>query len=157
MDKQQQELIYKFSIFEKQIKQLKEQINVIENAILDIETLNNEIEELKGSKDKEILAAVGRGIYAKAKLISEELFVDVGEGNLVKKDIDSTKKIIEKQIKKLKEIQKDLDNAMNSLNQEMTKTFLESQKKQDFSCEDDSKENCECDDDCDCNKDNCRC
>lgn len=130
MDKEQQELIYKFSIFEKQIKQLKEQMDAVENAILDINSLGFGLDELKGSKDREILAAIGKGIYAKAKLTSEELFVDVGEGNIVKKDIEGTKKIIEKQTKKLREIQKELENAMDSLNNEITNVFLESQKKQ---------------------------
>ena len=47
--------------------------------------------DLKGKKGKEIFAPVGRGIFAKAKLDSEEMLVDIGNGNFLSKSIDEAK------------------------------------------------------------------
>jgi prefoldin alpha subunit len=120
MDEQeQQELYFKFSMFEKQIKELQQQIEAVENGIVDLTTLNFGLDELVGSKDKEIYAPLGKGIFVKAKLISEELNVDIGSGNLVKKNIPETKELIESQIKKLQGIKIELENSLEEIGKEI--------------------------------------
>ena len=114
MDENQQELIFKLSMYEQQIRNLQQQLEAVEKGILDMNNLNLGLDELIGSKDKEILAPIGRGIFVKTKLLSEELTVDVGDKNFVKKGIPDTKKIITEQIKK------ELNDSLDSLNQEMT-------------------------------------
>ena len=120
MDENQQELIFKLSMYEQQIRNLQQQLEAVEKGILDMNNLNLGLDELIGSKDKEILAPIGRGIFVKTKLLSEELTVDVGDKNFVKKGIPDTKKIITEQIKKLEEIKKELNDSLDSLSQEMT-------------------------------------
>ena len=39
-EQEQQELYFKFSMFEKQIKELQQQIEAVENGIVDLTTLN---------------------------------------------------------------------------------------------------------------------
>jgi prefoldin alpha subunit len=120
MDEQeQQELYFKFSMFEKQIKELQQQIEAVENGIVDLTTLNFGLDELVGSKDKEIYAPLGKGIFVKAKLISEDLNVDIGSGNLVKKNIPETKELIESQIKKLQGIKIELENSLEEIGKEI--------------------------------------
>lgn len=125
MENLEQELMYKLSLFEQQIQQVQQQMQAVEQAIEEMNFLNKGLDELVGSKDKEILAPIGRGIYANAKLLSEELLVDIGDKNFVKKSIPDTKKIISEQIEKLGEAQKDLEKTMEEINQDLTKTMNE--------------------------------
>lgn len=126
----QQELLYKLGVFEQHIKQLHQQLQLIEKNILDLNSLDFGIDEIKGSVGKEILGQLGRGIFVKANITSEELIVDVGNKNFVKKSISDTKKIIKEQIEKLHEIEKELKDKLEEINEEMTELVLEAQKNQ---------------------------
>ena len=127
-EKEQQELIYKFGLYEQQIRQLQQQLEAVEQAILEISSLNFGLDELAGSKEKEVFAPVGKGIFAKTRLISEDLIVDVGGKNFVKKSIPETKELIQNQIKKLEEIKKELEENIEKLGEELTAVFENSQK-----------------------------
>lgn len=124
-EKSQQELMNKLGMFQQQMQYLQQQFEAIERAVNEMNSLNYGLEDLRGKKDSEIFANIGKGIYARAKLVSEDLLVDIGERNLVKKDIDSTKKIIEMQIKKLEEIKQELNNNIENLNTEAQKMIQE--------------------------------
>ncbi len=128
MEKNQQELIFKLSIFEQQIRQLQQQINAVGEGIMELETLDFGMDELKNSKGKEILAPVGRGIFIKAKVESEEMIVDVGGRNFVKKSVLDTQETIKKQIEKLKEVQEELNKNLEEVGRDVEKTIGESQE-----------------------------
>lgn len=128
MDDKQQELIYKFSMFEQQIQQIQNQIQIIEQSMVEMNSLMNGMDELIGSKGKEILAPIGRGIFTKTKLLSEELIVDIGEKNFVKKNIPDTKKLIENQILKLEEARINLNQNLEKIGQELTQIMQEAQE-----------------------------
>ena len=125
----QKELTQKFLMFEQQIRLIQEQLQAVEQALFDLETVDIGLEELIGKNDNEILAPIGRGIYAKAKLISDELIVDIGGKNFVNKSIPDTQKILKDQIEKLKKIKEDLNLEMEKINEELTRVFVESQGK----------------------------
>src|SRR6056297_138457 len=118
--KTQQELNQKFQEYEQQIQQLQQQLQSVEYALKDMNNIDLGLDELVGKKDKEILAPVGRGIYVKAKLLSEELTVDIGGKNYVKKSIPDTKKILQQQINKLKNVQEELNDKLKEINNELT-------------------------------------
>ncbi len=126
---EEQEIALKFQIFEQQIRAIQEQLQAVEQVLVELGSLNLDLGELVGKKDDEILAPVGRGIYAKAKLMSEELLVDIGSKNFVKKTIPETKIILQKQIRKLEDIKTTLNGELEKINEEITKVFEESQKK----------------------------
>ena len=128
---EEQELIFKLSVFEQQIQQLQQQLQAIEQGIVEMSSLNTGLDELIGSQNKEILAPIGRGIFAKAKLISEELTVDIGGRNFVKKTIPATKKIIEKQIKKLEEVKENLNDNLERVSGELTNVMGEAQREKE--------------------------
>ncbi|HLD54765.1 MAG TPA: prefoldin subunit alpha [Candidatus Nanoarchaeia archaeon] len=130
MEQDQQELMFRFQMFEQQVQQLGQQLDAVERGIIEMTSLNIGLNELVGGKNKEIMAPVGRGIFAQAKLLSDELLVDIGEGKLVKKSIPDTQKLIEEQVKKLGQAKIELNNAMEQINEELTKTMIEAQKKQ---------------------------
>ncbi|MCA9487678.1 MAG: prefoldin subunit alpha [Nanoarchaeota archaeon] len=155
----EQELQVKFQIFEQQIMQIQQQLQRVDEAIMELNNLEEGLEELKGKKDSEILAQIGRGVFIKAKVIEEDLTVDVGGGNFVKKPIEETKEITSDQISKLGEMKELLEGELDKLNQEITKTMLEHQKSQSGHTHEHSHhgEKCNCGDDCDCDKEDCHC
>jgi prefoldin alpha subunit len=154
-EQEQQELLYKFSMFERQIREIQQQIEAIERGIVDLGTLNFGLDELVGGKDKEILAALGKGIFVKAKLLSEELTVDIGSGNFIKKSIPDTKALIEEQMEKLIQVKKELENNLQEMDKEISMMMNEAQghthsHKHECHCKE--GEECSCGDDCECEK-----
>ncbi|MBD3247492.1 prefoldin subunit alpha [Candidatus Pacearchaeota archaeon] len=129
-EQDEQELRVKFQMFEQQIRSLQQQMQAVEKAVNEMNTLKSGLNELKGQKDKEIKASIGRGIFVSAKLLSENLTVDIGDGKFVKKSIPDTQELIEDQISKLKDVQKELEGKMQEINQELTQTMLAHQEKQ---------------------------
>jgi len=58
----QQELIYQLSVFEQQMNQIQQQMQMVEQGISELGELGNGLEELKGKSGEEIMAPVGQGI-----------------------------------------------------------------------------------------------
>ena len=144
-----QELQIKFQMFEQQIMQLQQQLQAVDQAIVELKQLNIALDELKGNEGKEMLSPIGRGVFVKTKLVSDELIVDIGDKNYVDKSVPDTKKIIEEQIEKLGSSKEVLEGELEKLNQEITKAFLEHQKKnaesQDHDCKcDEENHSCGC-------------
>jgi prefoldin alpha subunit len=123
-------LIAKMGMYEQQIRYLQEQMEAVESAFLELTSLKSGLEEIRGGKEKEILAQIGRGIFVKAKITSEDLIVDVGGKNFVKKDISGTQKILKEQLKKIESIREELNINLEQMNEAITKEILESRKKQ---------------------------
>ena len=130
MENNQQELIFKLSMFEQQIQQLQQQLQAVEQSIVDMNSLNLSLDELNGAKGKEIFSPIGRGIFARTKLLSEELTVDIGAKIFVKKTVPETKKIINEQIEKLMDVKNDLNENIEKISEELQKTLTIAQKQE---------------------------
>lgn len=127
--KEQQELMFKLSLFEQQIRAVQEQMQAVEQALVESTQLKLGLDELKKSKNKEVFSSIGKGIFIKSKITDEELLVDVGGKRFVRKSISETQKIIEDQEKKLSDVQKDLEDKLEEINNELTKTYMTAQEK----------------------------
>ncbi|MEK6875313.1 MAG: prefoldin subunit alpha [Nanoarchaeota archaeon] len=123
-----EELIYKIGILEQQSEQLQRQLQMIEQSFNELSKLKIDLEDLKNSKGKEIMAPIGRGIFIKSKIIEENLLVDIGSKNLVVKSIAETQELIQEQIKKLHEVQEFMNSSLHELGHEMEKAVEEIQK-----------------------------
>jgi len=130
MEQDQQELMFKLSMYEQQIQQIQQQLQAVEQGIMDLSTLSLGLDDIKDGKDKEIFAPIGRGIFVKAKMLSEDLTVDVGGKNFVKKSIPDTKKIITDQIQKLEEVKKELNDNLEKVSNEVTGIIAEAQEQE---------------------------
>ena len=124
----EQELGERFKSYEKEIMQIQEQMNAIERAIVDLQKLGIGLDELVGKVGEEILAPLGKGIYIKSKILSDQLTVDVGSGNFIKKTIPETKKMIEEQVKKLGLMNFELEEELKRIDKEITTTMGEHSK-----------------------------
>lgn len=124
-NKNEQELTLKFQMLEQQIMAIQQQLQAVEQTLIDMTSLHIGLDEIK--TNKEILAPVGAGIFAKAKLISEELVVGIGDKNYIKKSISETKKLIQEQIKKLEIAKEELNFELDKMNDEVTRVMVEYQ------------------------------
>lgn len=127
---EQQEIVFKLEMMEQQMNQLQQQLRAVERGIEELKSLNQGFNEIAGSIGKEILAQIGKGIYVKAKITSEELKVNIGENNFVDKSIPDTKKLIKEQISKLKGVEKELKFNINLTNSEFMKMTQDYQNKE---------------------------
>ena len=141
----EQELLFKYSMFERQIQEIQQQLEAVERGIVDLDTLRFGLDELVNAKGKEVFASVGKGIFVKAEIASEELNVDIGNGNFVKKTIPEAKELIEEQIKKLEQVKGELENNLREIEKEITETILHTEN---------NSENCKCkgEEKCSCEK-----
>ena len=116
-EKKAQELYMEFQMIEQHIKQLQGQLEVITNQLIELNTTRNSLEEFnKINIDKGVFVPLSSGIFAKAKINdTSELIVNVGANVVVKKDIDSTKKLIQNQIKEIKKIQKQMIDNLEKM------------------------------------------
>ncbi len=138
-DQAQQELMFKLQMYEQHINQIQQQQQAVEQGIMDLNDLVNGLEELKGKEGQEILAQIGKGIFVKTKLISEELTVDIGNKNLVTKNIEDTKSLIQEQLEKLDSAKGELNKSLEDINHDMTALVTQFQATQDGSSENVSK------------------
>jgi len=118
-DSNQQEMFLRLSVLEQQMQYTQQQLDAVEKGINQLQGLDLDLNEIQGASGKEILAQIGTGIYVPAKLLSDTLTVNIGENNFVKKSVPETKKIIQSQIKKLQETQEELEQHLDSINQEL--------------------------------------
>lgn len=120
-EKNQQEILFKLSLIEQQMQNLHSQLQAVEKGIVELETLKIGLEEFNNSKGKEIIAPLGKGIFTKAKIISDKLIVDIGNKNLIKKSVKDTQKLIVEQIGKLREAKKELDENLEATSKDAEK------------------------------------
>ncbi|MCK4553102.1 prefoldin subunit alpha [Candidatus Pacearchaeota archaeon] len=129
MDEKQQELIFKLGMYEQQIQQLQQQLQAVEQGVFEMTLLSQGLGELVGSVDKEILAPIGRGIFLKTKLLSEDLTVDIGNKTFVKKTIPEAQEMIKEQIKKLEDVKRELNDSLDKVGGEMERVVEEGREK----------------------------
>jgi len=119
-----QELMFELEGLNRQSKDNEERLKIVEQQILELKSFENNLGELENNKNKEVLASLGKGVFIKADLKEEDLFVEVGSGILVKKSLGDSKKIAEQQTKKLLEMKNQLLSENESISEKM-KTALE--------------------------------
>lgn len=117
----QEEFNQKLKNLEEQIKPIKQQIDSVEQALVDLHSLHIGLDEIR--EGKEILAPVGKGIFVRAKTLSENLTVDVGGKRYVKKSIPDTKDLLSQQLKKMQQVKEDLNLEMEKINNQLSETM----------------------------------
>ena len=125
--KSEEELAAKLGMYEQHIRQIQQQFQAVEESIVELNSLDFGLDEIKNSVGKEILAPIGRGIFVKAELKSDDLTVNVGDKNFVGKSIPDTKKIIKEQMKRLNETREELEKRVDEIREEAKDLIIQSQ------------------------------
>lgn len=112
-----QELYMEFKVLEQHIKQMQEQLEALTHQLFELHSTSNSLEEFrKISAGKEIFVPLSSGIFAKASINdTSELLVNVGANTVVKKDVDSAKKLIQNQMEEVKKIQAHMVNELEKM------------------------------------------
>lgn len=116
-EKKAQELYMEFKMLEQHIKQMQAQLEAITHQIFELHSTSNSLDEFRNiSAGKEIFVPLSSGIFAKASIKdNSELLVNVGANTVVKKDVDSAKKLILSQMEEIKRIQKHMANELEKM------------------------------------------
>ncbi len=123
-----EEYIIKLATLEQEITRMEQQMQIIEQQILEMRNLKIGLEELEKSKEKEILANLGKNIFIKTEILDKNLLVDVGNRIFVKKNIAETLKIIEEQLTKLIEGKNRVIGKLQEIQKEAEKIIGEAGK-----------------------------
>lgn len=88
-----------YQMIEQQLKQMQEQMEKFEQQIAEIQTIAEQLDELKNAKvGSETLVPIANGIFVKGKLLeTDDVVVNVGAGVAVKKSVEDTKKLLHEQ------------------------------------------------------------
>lgn len=126
------EQIIQMQVLEQEAEALNQQLQLIEQNLSEIKDLGLSLEEIEKKDNKEILVDIGKKIYLPVEIKDNNLLVEIGKGNFVKKTSSETKKIIDEQIEKLiigrEEITARLDELQQKANDIMQIFIKESQK-----------------------------
>ncbi len=116
-EKKLQEKYMEMKILEEQIKQVQVQAQTVEQQLIELMATTQSLDDFKKTKQGDkILVPISSGIFTKAEIKdSKEFLVNVGANTVVKKDIESTKKLIEKQVEEMKELHSKINMQMQKL------------------------------------------
>ena len=111
------EMFMEFQALEQHIKQLQKQLEMVTGQLVDLVSTSRSLDEFAGlSAGKEIFVPLNSGIYSKASITStDELLVNVGANVIVKKDVPSTKKLINKQVDEIRNVQKQIMEELEKM------------------------------------------
>ena len=112
-----QELYMEFQMLDQHIKQIQKQLEAVTQQMIELTVTTNSLDEFNAIKPgKEIFVPLSSGIFAKASIKSNsELLVNVGANVVVKKDIASTKKLIQGQMEEVKKVQHQMVDELEKM------------------------------------------
>ena len=123
-----EEIIFRLSMLEQEISKFQEQLQLIEQNILELQNLQLSLQEIQGTKEKQMLANLGKNIFIKTEIQDKNLIVDVGNKIFIKKNIPETIKIIENQLLKLMQAKNQVLEKMQQLQGQAQEIIAEAEK-----------------------------
>lgn len=120
----------RLNLLEQRIQKIQEQLMMVEQQMAEISALSSSLDKIKGKKDKEILAHIGKGIFLKSKIMNnDELIIDVGSKVFLKKSVEDGKKIVEKQVGELANVRDMLIAELSKARAEAEGIIMEIEEK----------------------------
>ena len=109
------ELINEINAYNQQAELVRQQIELIQASIAEVDALSNTLDDLNGEKSVEAFVPVGAGSFIKGELKdTDEIIISIGAGYAIKKDAEGAKVIIAGQKKDLED---SMDNMLANLQQ----------------------------------------
>ena len=109
------ELINEINAYNQQADLVRQQIELIQASIAEVDALSNTLDDLNGEKSVEAFVPVGAGSFIKGELKdTDEIIISIGAGYAIKKDAEGAKVIIAGQRKDLED---SLDKMLANLQQ----------------------------------------
>lgn len=109
------DLINEINAYNQQADLIRQQIELIQASIGEVDALSNTLDDLNGEKSVEAFVPVGAGSFIKGELKdTDEIIISIGAGYAIKKDAEGAKEIIAGQKKDLED---SLDKMLANLQQ----------------------------------------
>ena len=109
------EIINEINAYNQQADLVRQQIELIQSSIAEVDALTTTLDDLNGEKAVEAFVPVGAGSFIKGELKdTDEIIISIGAGYAIKKDADGAKEISSGQKKDLED---SLDKMLASLQQ----------------------------------------
>ena len=110
--KELQQKYMELQMISQQMQQYTKQVEMLENQILDLDSTNEALSDLKKTKEgTKILSPIASGIFVQSKLEdNQEVLVNVGSNTTVKKTIDGAKELILEQKKEIVRFRTELES-----------------------------------------------
>ena len=109
------ELINEINAYNQQGELIRQQIELIQASISEVDALTNTLDDIEGQDSIEAFVPVGAGSFIKGELKdTDEIIISIGAGYAIKKDAEGAKKIIAGQKKDLED---SLDKMLANLQQ----------------------------------------
>ena len=107
--------IIELNILNSRIKELEQNLTLLEKQISELQASQLYLDELKNiKKNSEILVPIIPGIFTRAKLLdNSELIVNIGARSLAKKSIDETKELLQKKLNQSIDLHEKLISEIN--------------------------------------------
>lgn len=119
--KNKYERIAEFNMLENQLRQIEQQIALIDQQITHQNEVSQNIGDLKKiSKGTESFLPLAEDIFVKTKIVdNENLLINVGGKTILKKSNEEVKVIIQKQIGKLNSLRREFGLEIDQILQEL--------------------------------------
>ena len=128
-----QELIMQASMIERQMQEAQQNVEFLEKEILDLRQFQENLNFFDKTEGKDILASLGKGVYAKSQLVDKRLFVEVGSGIIVRKTPEEASKVVEEQLKKLMQGRIHFITKIEELQSELQNMIVDFEREHDSS------------------------
>ena len=122
------DIVYRAAMLQQQSEEIESRLQFVNEQIQELEQFSGDLRVLDKNDNKEILASLGKGVYAKSELKDKKLFVQVGAGVVIKKSINETIEVIGEQIKRFEEARVQLKMQLESYAQELKRMVAEVEK-----------------------------
>ena len=115
-----QEIMQMLGQMNQQHEALQEQIKIVDQQLVELGQFGEELSALEEHKNETVITSLGKSVFAPVKLMPDEkMFVEVGAGYFVRKDINGTKIVVEEQNKRLHEFKNNLSSELDNLTMQL--------------------------------------
>ncbi|MDO5848526.1 MAG: prefoldin subunit alpha [Methanobrevibacter sp.] len=110
-----EQIVNEINAYNQQAELIQQQIELIRASIVEVDTLTNTLDDLKGKDSVEAFVPVGAGSFIKGDLKNtDEIIISIGAGYAIKKDVEGAKEIVAGQKEDLED---SLDKMLGNLQQ----------------------------------------
>jgi prefoldin alpha subunit len=113
MEKDKQNALMEISMLDNKTRELEQQIMMIDQQLQELKLLQNDLEGFSKEDKKEVLMPLSRNIFVKGSLSdSDNVFVSVGSGVVIKKSLKEARELCENDEKKVSQLKEKLINEI---------------------------------------------
>ena len=124
-----QEKLMVFQLMEKQMESMRQQIIMVEQRLVEIETSKAALQEISKLKPgNETLFPMGSGIYVKGTITGKSVMTEVGSSIMKEKPVASAIKYIENRRNDIEKVGMSLEKEIEKISMELQKMAPELQK-----------------------------